>query len=104
MGVNCWRCHYCDAAIPIGRMLCDKCLKERESEREETRIQLGDITYSRETVLLGPTGKELMCSGHLGRRAIGCGYMSEELQDQIKEFVLKAELARDARRRGTKSG
>lgn len=95
MGINVWRCHYCDTAIPIGRMLCDKCAEERKPEREETRIGLGDITYSREIVLLGPTGKELMHAGHLGRRAISCEHMPKELQDQIKEFVLKVELAHD---------
>lgn len=96
MAVNVWRCCYCLEPVPEGRVSCEKCDGEHEVASHETRINLGDITYSRETVALGPTGIELMHRGHLGRRAIGCEYMPGELQGQIREFVLKVELAHQA--------
>ena len=93
MGTNVRRCMYCDTPVPEGRCSCEECDKKHEVATHETRINLGDITYSRETVSLGPTGIELMHRGHIGRRAISCKFMPQKLQDQIREFVLKVEFA-----------
>ena len=85
--------------MPEGQFACEKCDNEYTVASRETRIILGDITYSRQDVALGPTGKELQVRGHIGLRAIACEYMPEKLQGQIKEFVLGTEMARTARRR-----
>lgn len=94
MPVNVWRCCYCKEVVSEDVVCCEKCAKEHEVVRNETRIYLGDVTYSRQTVSLGPTGIVLITRGHLGRRAISCGHLPEELQDQIRAFVLKVEQAR----------
>ena len=94
------RCSYCKVAIvPEGQFACEKCRDEYTIASRETRIILSDITYSRQDIELGPTGKELKVQGHIGRRAIACEYMPEELQGRIKDFVLRAEMARTARRK-----
>ena len=93
------RCGYCMAIIPEGHFACEKCRNEYTIASRETRIVLSDITYSRQDVALGPTGKKLEIRGHIGRRAIACEHMPEELQGQIRDFVLGAEMARTARRR-----
>lgn len=93
------RCGYCMKVIPEGQFACEKCRDEYTVASQETRIILSDITYSRRDVELSPTGKELKVQGHIGLRAIACEYMPEELQGQIREFVLGAEMARTARRR-----
>lgn len=93
------RCGYCMAIIPEGEFACEKCRDEYTIASQETKIVLSDITYSRRDVALSPTGKELKVQGHIGRRAIACEHMPEELQEQIREFVLGAEIARTARRK-----
>ena len=94
-----WRCGYCkETIVPEGQFACEKCDDEYVVASQEIRIILSDITYSRQDVALGPTGKELEVRGHIGRRAIACEYMPEELREKIRDFVLRAELARAARR------
>ena len=99
-----WRCGYCkETIVPEGQFACEKCDGERRIASRETRIILDDITYSRQDIALGPTGRELEVRGHVGLRAIACEHMPEELQEKIREFILRAELARAARREKTRN-
>ena len=77
-------------------MDCKKCDPEHGIVSHEDRIALGDITYSRTGVELGPTGIELAIE-IFGHRAFGCKYLPVALQVQIKEFVLQVELAHDSK-------
>ncbi len=94
MGTNVWRCDHCKAIVSESMILCEKCEEgHKVAVTQETRIDLGDITYSRQTVLLSLNGIVLVIRGHLGRRAISCEYMPQGFQDRIREFVLELELA-----------
>lgn len=89
------RCPHCLTIIPEGHFVCDKCNDQHTVATRETRILLSDITYSRRDVSLSPTDKQLGGRGHIGRRAIACKHMPQELQNQIRNFILTLELAPD---------
>lgn len=88
-----WTCGYCGAKTKEGVVTCPNCRKEHEIDHFETRIELGDVTYSRRLIGLGPTGIELVVAGHIGQRAISCGHLPEKLREEIREYVMMVELA-----------
>lgn len=95
MGVNVWRCgdSHCMEVVPEDRIYCEEHRAEHGVVGYETRISF-DITYSRETVALHLFDKEGMHRGHFGRRAIADEHLPQELQDQIREFVMAKEEAK----------
>ena len=88
-----WTCHWCKVKVQPGVVTCPNCQKKRELDHFETEIELGSVTYSRQTIGLGPTGIELVRAGHIGQRAIGCGHLPEKLREEIREYIMLVELA-----------
>lgn len=101
MGAGVWYCatRDCWTEVPEGAMYCPACT-EKIGGNPVTEIRLGDITYSRSTHWVRADGRRGLTQGHMGRRAISVEHMSEALREQIREFVLRIELATDRRSDG----
>lgn len=57
----------------------------------QTVIKLDRVVYTRRDVGLGSTGNILIDSFGLGQKAVFCEHMPIELQEQIEEYVHRAE-------------